>query len=209
MPLGGLGPWGWRASFARLSSKPGKHRCHSPDPQPRGLARSGAPSPGIAARVTRRRRRLQGSTRGSLGRPAARQGWHVASPGFASWPLTALPCGSASGGRRHPGAAGARGAAPWRSGGSGLPARLPPRRPAGSPPPLRPTRSRSCEPRRSRGPATAAGRLVPGSVWGPRSTPAAVPARPRRSASAVSASRAPRRRRTQFWFDNAPGELKH
>ena len=86
-----LGPWGWRASFGRLSSGQGSTaplRIHCPGDS-RGAA---APSPGIGARAAR-------SGGGSLGRPPPRRGWHVASPNFASSPLRALPCGGASGER--------------------------------------------------------------------------------------------------------------
>lgn len=61
-------------------------------------------------------------------------------------------------------------AAPGGSLGSGRPVRLP-AAPA-------PHAFRRREPRRSRGPAAAGGRLVPGSVWGPEAPPVATPARP-------------------------------
>lgn len=48
-----------------------------------------------------------------------------------------------------------------------------------------------CEPRRSRGWAAAAGRLVPGSAWGPESTPDGHPRAPRRFASALRALTGP------------------
>lgn len=83
----------WQAEL-----RPGKHR-DAADPPPQGLARSGGALPGDRGAGCARRRRLQGGTRGSLGRPPPRRGWHVASPDFAPSPLRALPCGSASGGR--------------------------------------------------------------------------------------------------------------
>lgn len=193
----------WQAEL-----RPGKHR-DAADPPPQGLARSGGALPGDRGAGCARRRRLQGGTRGSLGRPPPRRGWHVASPDFAPSPLRALPCGSASGGREA------------RRGGGGATGRcsLAFRGALGSPlgclrgGPRAPRRRRApraplCEPRRSRGPATAAGRLVPSSVWGapehPRRPSPLTPGAPR---APSGPSRAPRRGRTQFCFDNGR-ELK-
>lgn len=163
-----LGPWGWRASFWQAELRPGNHRAAA-DPLTRGLAWSGGALPGDRGTGCAQQRRLQGGTRGSLGRLPPRRGWHVvASPDFASLPLRALPCGSASGereARRGGGGATGRCSLAFR-GALGSPLgclrggpRAPRRR-------RRAPRAPLCEPRRSRGPATAAGRLVPGSVWG-------------------------------------------
>lgn len=64
-----------------------------------------------------------------------------------------------------------------------------------------------CEPRRSRGRAAAPGRLVPGSAWGPGSTPDGHPRAPRRSASALRAlTGPPRRGETSFaWVTRRRG----
>ncbi|XP_039081002.1 spidroin-2-like [Hyaena hyaena] len=63
-----------------------------------------------------------------------------------------------------------------------------------------------CEPRRSRGRAAAAGRLVPGSAWGPWSTPDGHPRAPGRSAGAAPAFPGPQTRAKPIRLGAGPGE---
>lgn len=81
MSLGGLGPWGWRASFGRLSSGQGSTaplRIRRPGDS-RGAA---APSPGIGARVARRGGGGGGGSRAARGAP-----WDARRPGEAGTSL--------------------------------------------------------------------------------------------------------------------------
>lgn len=180
MPLGGLGPWGWRASFARLSPKPGKHRAAA-DPPPRGLARSGGALPGDrgAGCTRRRRRRLQGSTRGSLGRPPPGGAGTSLLPILPPGPRQRFRAAARRVEGRHPGAAGERrGAAPWRSGGLWAPCSAASEEARGLPAAAAPhaLRSASLGEAAARRPPRAGS--SPARFGGPRSTPGGRPRAP-------------------------------
>lgn len=85
---------------AELQAREAPRRCGSAAPGTR--AERGRPPRGSRRGLHAAAAAAPGQHAGLPGTPAARRGWHVASPGFASWPLTALPCGSASGGREAP-----------------------------------------------------------------------------------------------------------
>lgn len=185
---GGLEPWGCGAATereVRIPGRPGKRAGR------RGTrARSSGALPGGRERWPRG----GGSRRCGASAGPPPRGAH-ASPATESAPVPKpgrAGAGWKGGSRERPGAR--RGAAPRALRGPQAPRSAASEEARGLPAAAAPHALPRCEPRRSRGPAAAAGRLVPGSVRGPGSTPGGHPRSPRRSAGALGDFNSPRRR---------------
>lgn len=142
-----------------------------------------------------------GGVRGARGRAAALLRFTAPPPApHAEASVAQAPGPRAAGETREP-----RGRNPAAVAGasdrSSARGRASPRDPAGAPRRAHALPRR--EPRRSRGPAAAAGRLIPGRAGGPRSTPGGRPRRPRTPLAPPGSCPVTRRLRNQFGVGDA------